>query len=122
MIRVHNVTRGRDIVTRGTVADTFWKRLLGLIGRKALAPGEGLLIRPSKGIHTWWMRFPIDVIYLDATYRVVDVDENVLPWRFGRPRRAASMVLEVPAGTVAATGTCVGDLLRVEISQPSQAH
>ena len=113
-IHVRNLSRGRDIVTHGLVADTFWTRLRGLIGRKALRPGEGLLIMPCKGVHMWFMRFPIDVIYVGADNRVVDVDEHLAPWTIGRPRKHARYVIEVPAGTVAATDTAVGDLLSVD--------
>ncbi len=113
MIRVYNRTRQKDIVTQGKVADTFWTRLRGLIGRKGLAPGEGLLIVPCKGVHMGFMRFPIDVIYVGEGDRVIDVDVDLRPWAIGRPRRASRYVIEVPAGTVAATGTQPGDALEV---------
>ena len=119
-VRVYNASKGTDIVTEGDVADRFWSRLKGLIGRTSLAPGQGLLIRPSKGVHMWFMRFPIDVIYVGEGDRVVDVDENMRPWAIGRPRAAARYVIEVPAGTVAATHTRPGDQLEiVPVESPS---
>jgi len=114
MIRVHNVTRNVDLITAGQMADTFWPRLKGLIGRKALAQGEGLVIRPSKGVHMWFMRFPIDVIYVNEQDEVVDLDEHLQPWQIGKPRSSARYVIEVPAGTVKRTGTQRGDRLRLE--------
>jgi len=120
-VRVRNLTRGVDIVTRGQVANTFWTRLRGLIGRQALAPGEGLVIIPCKGVHMGFMRFPIDVIYVDKHNRVVDVDEHLRPWTIGRPRARSRYVIEVPAGTVTVTGTTVGDELAI-IPEGSDGH
>ncbi len=112
-IRVRNVTRDVDLVTRGWMADTFWTRLRGLIGRRGLKPGEGLVIRPCKGVHMWFMRFPIDVLYVGADDRVLDIDEDLRPWAIGRLRRASRYVVELPAGTVHKTGTRVGDKIQV---------
>ncbi len=111
VVRVHNSTRGVDLATRARVAETFWTRLRGLIGRASLEPGEGLVILPCKGVHMWFMRFPIDVLYVGADDTVVDVDEELAPWRLGRPRARSRYVVELPAGTVRATGTRVGDIL-----------
>ena len=58
-----------------------------MIGRRGLQPGEGLWIVPSRGVHTWWMRFPIDVVALDAHGWVVDLAESLQPWRVRLPRR-----------------------------------
>lgn len=113
-VHVRNTTRQTDIAHHARVADTFWTRLRGLIGREPLAPGEGLVIVPCKGVHMWFMRFPIDVIYVGEGDRVVDVDENLQPWAIGRPRRESRYVIEVPAGMVAATGTRPGDRLVLE--------
>ncbi len=122
MIRVRNITRETYLITRGRLADTFLSRLLGLMGRRSLAPGEGLVIVPSKGVHTWWMRFPIDVVYVDAAWRVIDIDEDLRPWRFGRIRGKAHAVIEVPAGTVASTRTRVGDVLALERVRSPQMY
>lgn len=113
-VRVRNRTRGTVVAGRCAVAADFWSRLRGLIGRRALATGEGLLLVPARGVHMWFMRFPIDVIYIDREGRVVDVDERLKPWRIGRPRWRAHAVLEVPAGTVAVSDTRVGDELAIE--------
>lgn len=117
-IKVRNVTRNVDLVVHGRMADTFWTRLRGLIGRKALPPGEGLVIRPCKGVHMWFMRFPIDVLYVGEDDRIVDVDEDLRPWTIGRPRRNSRYVVELPAGTVRRTGTRVGDRIRILPAEP----
>ncbi len=107
--RVENATRGTALATRARIADTFWARLKGLIGKRDLARGEGLVIVPCKGVHMWFMRFPIDVVYVDKEGKVIDVDENLPPWAVGRPRPSSHFVVELPAGTVAETSTRPGD-------------
>jgi uncharacterized membrane protein (UPF0127 family) len=113
-IRVQNVTRGESLVTEGRVADTAWTRLKGLIGSRPLEDGEGLLIVPCQSIHTHFMGFPIDVLYVDAANRVVGLHHGLPPWRFGRIHLRARFVVELPAGTVEATGTELGDRLSIE--------
>ena len=92
------------------LADTFFLRLRGLIGR-TLAEGQGLLLSPCNQIHTFWMGYPIDTVYLDAAGRIVRIDENVLPNRTCRGERGAKRVLELPAFQAAAAGLAKGDQL-----------
>lgn len=113
-VLVENVTRGHTLVANGRVADSFLTRLRGLIGHGPLDDGEGLLIVPCNSIHTHFMGYPIDVLYVDRSQKVVAIDHDMKPWRFGRIRRGARLVIELPAGTVQAAGTEVGDQLRVE--------
>jgi uncharacterized protein len=80
----------------------------GLLGRKALEPGEGLLIRPAPSIHTFFMRFPIDVMFLSRDGEVLKIAEQVGPWRM-RSCRGALAVLELTAGDAARRGIAVGD-------------
>ncbi len=107
--RVENATKQTVLATKARIADTFWTRLKGLIGQRGLDPGEGLVIVPCKGVHMWFMRFPIDVVYVDKYGNVVDVDENLRPWSIGRPRPSSRFVVELPVGTVAKTATEPGD-------------
>ena len=113
VIQVENVTRGRTLVSAGAVADNPWTRLRGLIGRSGLAPGEGLLIVPCNSIHMFFMRFAIDVLYVDRAHQVVGLHHALAPWRVGRMYRQAHFVVELPAGTLRATGTEVGDQIQV---------
>jgi uncharacterized membrane protein (UPF0127 family)/Flp pilus assembly protein protease CpaA len=92
------------------VADTPIARLRGLLGRDGLAKGHGLLIRPTWSVHTAFMRFPIDVVFLDRNMRVLEVTENLAPWR-AASRRGARAVLELPAGECARVGLVAGDQL-----------
>jgi len=113
-MRVENLTRGQTLVTKGRLANTLWSRLRGLIGSKPLAQGEGLLIAPGTSVHTHFMGFPIDVVYVSAVKVVVGIDRNLAPWRFGRFYRRVRFVIELPSGTAEATGTEVGDRLEVK--------
>jgi uncharacterized membrane protein (UPF0127 family) len=79
------------------VADTPRRRLKGLLGKKYLEPGEGLLLRPASSVHTFFMRFPIDVVFLDRELHVLGLATNLRPWR-AAGRRGARAVLELPAG------------------------
>jgi uncharacterized membrane protein (UPF0127 family) len=101
---------GRVACPRCVAADTPWRRLRGLIGRR-LGPGEGLLIRPASSIHTCFMRAPIDVVFLDRGGRVLRVAPALGPWRLAWCRGAAA-VLELPAGACARAGLTAGDALR----------
>jgi uncharacterized membrane protein (UPF0127 family) len=113
-LQVENATRGQTLVTAGRVANNMWTRLRGLIGSKPLGPGQAMLISPCQSIHTHFMSFPIDVLYVDTDRRVVALDQAMPPWRFGRLYRTARWVLELPAGVIAQTGTQVGDQLKLD--------
>ena len=93
------------------VADTPLTRLKGLLGRKELAAGEGLLLRPAASVHTFFMRFPIDVVFLDRELRVLRVAANLRPWR-AAARRGARAVLELPAGESERRDIRPGDQLK----------
>lgn len=110
-----NVTRQAFLATELSVANTHLRRLLGLLrqDRSAFSHGRGLLIVPCHGVHTLGMRFPIDVVYLDAGNRIIDLHENVRPWRFTPMRMDAATVLELPIHTIVATGSTVGDQVEI---------
>src|ERR687885_2668248 len=102
--------RGCVVCASCAVADRPIGRLRGLLGRAGLAPGEGLLLRPAPSIHTWFMRFPIDAVFLDADLCVLDVRVAVRPWRVAA-RRGAPAVLELSAGEAVRHGLRPGDRL-----------
>jgi uncharacterized membrane protein (UPF0127 family) len=102
--------RGDVVCARCRLADRPWTRLRGLLGRRRLAADEGLLLRPVGAIHTLFMLFAIDVVFLDRNYNVLKVVENVRPWRFAGARRAKA-VLELPAGAAARMGLRAGETL-----------
>ena len=102
---------GRDVCRRCAVAETPLRRMRGLLGRRELAADEGVLLRPAPSIHTFFMRFAIDVVFLDRELRVVHVAANVKPWR-ATGRRHARAALELRAGEAARRRILVGERLR----------
>jgi hypothetical protein len=111
---VRDADTGRVLARRVTLAVTRATRRKGLLGREGMEQGEALWIAPSRGVHTFGMRFAIDVVALDREGCVVDCVEALPPWRLRLPRRGTSGVLELPAGTLAATGTRVGHRISFE--------
>jgi hypothetical protein len=109
-LRVSNVTRGTVLATHLEVADSGPKRNKGLLGRKGLAAGEGLWIIPCESVHTFFMKFPIDLVYLDRKHRIKKVCDSVPAWRLSVCLSAHS-ILELPAGTIRSTRTERGDML-----------
>lgn len=101
------VARGRVICPTLSVADTAPTRMRGLLGRSSLQYGEGLLLRPAGSIHTAFMRFPIDAVFLDANMRVLRVESDLRPWRIAA-QRGAKAVVELPAGAAKTMGLAVG--------------
>ena len=112
-----NISINRVLADRVDVADTRSTRAVGLLSRSGLEPGEALWIVPSRGVHTCWMRFAIDVLALDEAGTVIDCVSNLKPWRLRLPRRGTAGVLELPAGTVAASGTAVGHHVLLEMAE-----
>jgi uncharacterized membrane protein (UPF0127 family) len=104
------LTRDDDSVVceRCVVADRMLPRMKGLLGKRGLSAGEGLLIQPAPSIHTFFMRFPIDVVFLTKNGDVLKVAPNVGPWRMRSCRRAFA-VLELAAGEAERRGITVGD-------------
>jgi uncharacterized protein len=114
-----NLTRRLFLASDVAVADTHWSRLVGLIRRREndFRNGSGLWIRPCRGVHTLGMQFPIDVVYLDREGNVVHLERSLRPWRFAPVRLEAASVLELPAGTLASTGTEIGDRIEVKVKE-----
>jgi uncharacterized protein len=112
-MRVLNLTRNTQLASNAQLAGNGRNRRKGLLGRESLPEGEGLWIIPSEAVHTFGMRFPIDLVYLDRRHRVVKTRSHVRPWRLSGSLRAHS-VLELPAGTILQTETMPGDALTLE--------
>jgi uncharacterized membrane protein (UPF0127 family) len=112
-LQVTNVTRGTVLATRLEAAHTGATRRKGLLGRDGLATGEGLWIAPCESVHTFFMRFPIDLVYLDREKRIKKARNAVGPWRLSACLSAHS-ILELPAGTIRETRTERGDTLEIE--------
>lgn len=114
MLKVRHKENGALLVSQGRVANNPWSRLVGLMGRSGLPKGGGLLIERSRSIHTHFMRFPIDVLFMGTDDRVVDLEPEMRPWKIRMAGRGARYVVELPAGTLRRTGTEIGDQLEVQ--------
>ncbi len=106
-----NVTRSTTLPRHADVADSFWSRGKGLIGRGGALEDHGLVICPCNAIHTCFLSFPIDVLYLDRQSRVLRILPALQPWRIGPIVWRGKTVIELPAGTAAQTGTMIGDII-----------
>jgi uncharacterized membrane protein (UPF0127 family) len=95
------------------VAESPWLRTKGLLGRRELPDGEGILLRPASSIHMAFMRFPIDAVFLGRDLTVLRVVRHLAPWRMASKLRAHA-VLELPAGTCQRRGVHEGDRLTLE--------
>ncbi|CAN5784704.1 DUF192 domain-containing protein [soil metagenome] len=109
MLEVRNHSRDQLLGHRVGHADRYWSRLRGLLGRKGLEEGEGLLISPSRGVHMFGMRFPLDVVLLDPDGVVHAVYPELAPGRTTGMHRGVRHALELPVGIIATSGTQTGD-------------
>ena len=112
---VYNKTRETFVATETLLADSYLRRLIGLLGKtnRWAQVGRGLWIVPSSGVHTIGMLFPIDLIFLSKEKEVVHVEEYVRPFRISRVSLKAQSVLELPAHTIYRSGTRVGDRFEI---------
>ena len=110
LVRLEREHGGGVVCERCKVADNALSRMRGLLGRSSLGVGEGLLIRPASSIHMFFMRFPIDAVFLDRELRVLRVASDLKPWRTAA-KRGAKQVLEIAAGEAARRGVQPGQRL-----------
>src|SRR6185503_16916015 len=108
--RVRRRTDDAVVCERCEVPESAFGRMRGLLGRSGLEPGAGMLIDSAPSVHMFFMRFPIDVVFLDREWRVVGIRHRLRPWRVAGARRAAA-ALELPVGAAAAAGIEEGDVL-----------
>ena len=104
---------GSVVATDVEYAGSVWRRFLGLMGRPELPSGHGLYIKPCSSIHMFFMRFPLDVAFVDNAGRVVRTYHGIRPWRISRVVRGAKAAIELPAGALAAAGVATGSSLRM---------
>src|SRR5947207_14416031 len=112
---VLNRTRGTTLASSVDLADTPKSRRIGLLRHESLNAGEGLWIYPTQAIHTFGMRFPIDVAFIDRRMRVKRIYHQLAPFRLTLLVWSAESVLELPSGSLAGTGTAVGDELQFSL-------
>ncbi|HET7656783.1 MAG TPA: DUF192 domain-containing protein [Bacillales bacterium] len=121
-MKLLNVNNGQLLAENVRLARRFKDRLLGLMFTKCLPPGQALLLQPCRSIHTFFMNYSIDVLYLDSANRVAAVNENLRPGKLGKGLKNALAVVELPSGTISATKTEVGQTVRFESKKGSDLH
>lgn len=114
MVKILNTSKNTVIANNVEVADSFFPRMKGLLGRTALADGEGLVITHCQSIHMFFMRFAIDAIFIDRENYVIGLVENIKPFQLSPLFFRARSVIEVPVGTIDQTATAVGDKVKFE--------
>ena len=119
-VEVANLTRGTVLGSEIRIANTAMSRLVGLLGHSGLSPGDGLLIQPSSGVHTFGMRFPIDVVALDRQFCVRGIWEGLGPFRIAALGFKTHKVLELPVGAIRGSRTQVNDQLALR--HPAEAE
>jgi len=108
-----NDSNGNIIADSLEEANTFWKRFKGLMFTEKLAKGKALFFKPCKSIHTFFMKYPIDVIYLRKDLTIIAVDEGIAPFKIGKLNFGVDAVIEMPAGTLKQTQTQIGHKLTI---------
>jgi len=113
-MRIINQTRDKLVASQTILANTFLSRLKGLLGRQKLDPGQALALYPCSSVHTWFMKFAIDVVFLNSQGAVIHLQENLAPWRCSPIIRGAVTVVELPAGGIRSGSILMGDTLVFE--------
>ena len=112
-LQVRKKTDGTLISSQCIWARNSWSRLVGLLGHSSLAPEESLLIEPCKQVHTWFMRFPIDVVFLSKNNEILDC-KSMMPWKLSPLNFKASKILELPLGACKKFNCEIGEVLSFE--------
>lgn len=110
-MRITNTTKETILADNCKIADTFFTRFMGLMGKDGLSKRSGLLITPCNSIHMFFMKFPLDVVFIDTNYKVVHLEENIVPWRVSKIIWESASVIELPIGTIKESRTEIGDIL-----------
>lgn len=113
-VKIVNVTKDKVLLKEAEIADSFFLRLKGLLGRRGLAPGKGIIIKPCNSVHTLGMFFPIDVAFVDKDNSICRLIEDMPPNRISPVIKGAHYVVEGPAGFFGQAGVEEGDRIEWE--------
>ena len=113
-MKIINISRGTTLAANAVLADSFISRLVGLLGRKSLEPGQGLILSPSTSIHSFFMRFTFDALFVDKDKRVIAAYPDFKPFRLSKVFWGDNVTIELPAGTILASRTQPGDIIALE--------
>ncbi len=113
-MKIINLTKGVILAEEAVIAETFFTRIRGLLGKKEFRAGDALVIKPCNSIHTFFMRFPIDVLFSDKNNRIISAIPALAAFRISRVYFNAAYVVELPAGVLKAAPTDIGDILEIK--------
>ncbi|TAN61430.1 DUF192 domain-containing protein [bacterium] len=114
--KIINTTKNTVLAERAEIANTFWLRLKGLLGKRQLEPNTGLILNPCNSIHTFFMRFPIDAAFVDSQNKIIKAYYALPAWRASGMFFNSSLCIEFPSGTLLTSGTEIGDYIRISPS------
>ena len=112
-MKIVNISKDTILADKAEMADTFFKRLIGLLNRKSLNKGEALILSPANSIHSFFMRFNIDVLFLDKSNKVVASLPSFKPFRLSPLYFQSASVIELPESTIRMTNTQSGDTIQI---------
>ena len=110
-VQIVNRTQNTVLADNAMWAQSFWSRLRGFLARPEPQPGQGLILDPCQSVHMWGMRYSLDILFSDHENRVVHIQPSLKPWKLSKRVPSAQRVIELPVGTLQASGTCIGDEL-----------
>lgn len=113
VVKIYNKSKDSIIAENGKIAISFLSRLKGLMFKKELKKGEALIIKPCNSIHTFFMNFPIDVVFMNKNDKVVKVIERMKPYRISKIYFKANYVIELPVDTIKSSKTAEGDIIEI---------
>ncbi len=117
-MRLVDRTTRKLLASEVELADNFWRRFRGLMLRRKFQRGKALVFKfPTPGrhsVHMWFVRFPIDLVYLNSNFKVVELRARLKPWRFYRPKATANYLIELPTGTISLSRLKVGHKISLE--------
>lgn len=112
-MKIINLSNNAVLADKAKVADTFLSRLIGLLNRKSLENGEALILKPASSIHTFFMHFTIDVIFLDKNGRIIGILPSIKPFRISPIYFKSKLVIELPKDTLKKTQTQLRDMVQI---------
>lgn len=112
-MRLINQTQNTILAENVFIADTLLKRVKGLLGKKNFLPGQALILEPCSSVHTFFMHFPIDLLFVDNNYKVIKALPGIIPNRLSCIYWNSRLVIELPSGTIKLTKTCDKDQLQI---------
>lgn len=112
MFEILNISNNQLIAKEAIRASSFQERLLGLMGKAQISENEALILPQCKIVHSFFMRFPIDLIFCDQENKIVLIQENFSPWKISKFAASANYIIELQSGKIRATGTVLGNYLK----------